>query len=223
MPRRLAAEGLRRYPGFTDLVFARRDSPLRLAHSTTRGALPPVHRARRRAHALPAHGRRRHLPAEDRAGQLALKDGDDELARQLLAWCLERYPTFHMAVTPYLSLLLRAGMRAEAAVAEVERRLESVTPTVRFMLGSALLDAGALPAAERQYRSVVADQPDNAQARIALAETLLRSGDNAGAASQAALVSEDDTRAAAAFGIELCALISGGNLGAASDALAGRG
>ena len=137
-----------------------------------------------------------------------------------LAWCLERYPTFYGAVAPYLILLLRAGMPAEAAVADVERRVGSVTPTLRFVLGSALLDTGALPAAERQYRSVLADQPDDAQARIALAETLLRLGDNAGAASQAALVSGDDARAVVAFGIELCARISGGDLGAASDAFA---
>ncbi len=217
----LAAEGLRRYPGFTDLVFAQ----ARIAFET--GAFDDAREHYRRCIALgdaparyrPMVGSGTYLPRIALA-QLALKDGDNEVARQLLAGCLERYPTFHGVVAPYLSLLLRAGMRAEAAVAEVERRVESVTPTVRFMLGSALLDAGALPAAERQYRSVVADQPDNAQARIALAETLLRLGDNAGAASQAALVSEDDTRAVVAFGIELCALISGGDLGAASDAFA---
>ena len=142
------------------------------------------------------------------------------MARELLESCLERYPTFHGVVAPYMSLLLSAGVRAEDAIAEVERRVRSVTPEVRLILGSALQDAGALPAAERQYRSVLAGQPGNGQARVALAETLLLLGDNAGAASQAALVSEDDTSAGVASGIELCALISGGNPGAASDAFA---
>ena len=215
----LAAEGLRRYPGFTDLVLAQAS----LAFET--GAFDDAREHYRRCIALgdaparyrPIVGSGTYLPRIALA-QLALIDGDDEVARQLLTWCLEHYPTFHAVVAPFLSLLLRTGMPAEAAVAEVERRVESVTPAVRFVLGAALSDAGALPAAERQYRSVLADQTDNTQARIALAETLLRVGDNAGAASQAALVPNDDTHAAAAFGIELCALISGGNLGAASGA-----
>ena len=216
----LAAEGLRRYPGFTDLVFAQ----ARIAFET--GAFDAAREYYRRCIALgdaparyrPIVGSGTYLPRVALA-QLALRDGDDEAARQLLAWCLERYPAFHGVVAPYLSLLLRAGMRPEAAVGEVERRVDSVTPAVRFILGSALQDAGALAAAERQFRSVVADQPDDARARVALAETLLRLGDNAGAASQAALVSEDHMCAAATAHIELCALISDGNLEAASHAL----
>jgi tetratricopeptide (TPR) repeat protein len=217
----LAADGLQRYPGFTDLVFAQ----ARIAFES--GAFDDAREHYRRCIALgdaparyrPIVGSGTYLPRIALA-QLALKDGDDEVARQLLAWCLERYPTVHGVVAPYLSLLLRAGMPAEAAVAEVEGRVASVTPAMRVLLGSALSDAGALPAAERQYRSVLADQPGNAQARVALAETLLRVGDNAGAASQAALVAGDDTCAAAAFVVKLSALISGGSLGAASDAFA---
>lgn len=217
----LAAEGLRRYPGFTDLVFAQ----ARIALAT--GAFDHAREYLRRCIALgdaPASYRHMvgcgtYLPMIALA-QLALEDGDVEVARQLLESCLERYPTFHGVVAPYASLLLRAGVPAEAVVAEVERRLESVTPTVRLTLGSALQEAGALPAAERQYRSVVADQPDNARARVALAETLLLLGDNAGAASQAGLVSEDGTSVAVASQIQLRALISGENLGAASHAFA---
>ncbi len=185
----LAAEGLRRYPGFTDLVFAQ----ARIAFES--GAFDDAREHYRRCIALgdaparyrPIVGSGTYLPRIALA-ELALNDGDDELARQLLAWCLEHHPTFRGAVAPYLSLLLRAGVPAEAAVAEVERRVASVTPT----------------------------------ARVALAETLLRLGDNAGAASQAALVSEDDPCAAVAFRIELSALISDGNLGIASDAFAQR-
>ncbi|MGA2925405.1 MAG: glycosyltransferase, partial [Solirubrobacteraceae bacterium] len=217
----LAAEGLARYPGFTDLVFAQ----ARIALAT--GAFGDAREHLRRCIALgDAPSRYRHMVGcgtylpRIALAQLAVKDGDVEVARKLLETCLERYPTFHGVVAPYTSLLLGTGVLPEAVVAEVERRVEPVTPAVRFMLGSALQDAGALPAAERQYRSVLADQPDNAQARIALAETLLRLGDHAGAASQAALVADDDTSAAVAAQIELRALISGGNLGAASDALA---
>ena len=218
---RLAAEGLRRYPEFTDLVFAQ----ARIALAT--GAFDDAREHFHRCIALgDAPARYRHLVGcgtylpRIALAQLALKDGDVAMARELLESCLERYPTFHGVVAPYTSLLLSAGVRAEDAVAEVERRVRSVTPEVRLILGSALQDAGALPAAERQYRSVLAGQPGNGQARVALAETLLLLGDNAGAASQAALVSEDDTSAGVASGIELCALISGGNPGAASDAFA---
>jgi glycosyltransferase involved in cell wall biosynthesis len=207
----LAAEGLKRYPEFTDLVFAQARIALAI------GAFDDAREHFQRCIALgDAPARYRHvvgcgtyLPMIALA-QLALKDGDVATARELLESCLERYPTFHGVVAPYLSLLLSAGVPAEDAVAEVERRVGSVTPAVRLMLGSVLQEAGALPAAERQYRSVVADQPDNGQARVALAETLLLLGDNAGAASQAALVSEDDTSAAVASGIELCALIASG-------------
>jgi glycosyltransferase involved in cell wall biosynthesis len=217
----LAAEGLRRYPEFTDLVFAQ----ARIAFET--GAFDAAREHYRRCIALgdaparyrPIVGSGTYLPRVALA-QLALQDGDDQAARQLLAWCLEHHPGFHGVVAPYLSLLLRAGARPEAAVAEIEGRVESVTPAVRFMLGSALQDAGALAAAERQFRSVVADQPDNAPARVALAETLLHLGDNAGAAAQAALVAADHMCAAAASHIELCALICDGNLRAASDAFA---
>jgi glycosyltransferase involved in cell wall biosynthesis len=217
----LAAEGLRRYPEFTDLVFAQ----ARIAFET--GALDDAREHYRRCIALgdaparyrPIVGSGTYLPRIALA-QLALSDGDDELARQLLMWCLECSPTFHGAIAPYVTLLLRSGVGREATVADVETRVKPMTPAVRFALGSALQVARAWGAAARQYRSVVFDQPDDVQARVALAETLLLSGDNDGAASQAAAVSADSAGAATALRIELCALISGGNLTAASGALA---
>ena len=217
----LAAEGLRRYPEFTDLVFAQ----ARITFET--GAVDDAREHYRRCIAMgdapvryrPIVGSGTYLPRIALA-QLALNNGDDKVARELLAWCLEHHPSFLGVVAPYVSLRIRAGLGAEAAVAEVERIVGSVTPAMRLVLGAALQDAGALAAAEGQYRSVVADQPGNVQARVGLAETLLLLGDNAGAAAQSALASEDDTCAAVACQIELCALISDGNLKAASDAFA---
>ena len=220
----LAAEGLRRYPGFTDLVFAQAN----IAFAA--GAFDEAREQYRRCIALgdaperygPTVGCGTYLPRIALA-ELALQHGDDQSARQLLDWCLEHYPALRGVVAPYASLLLRAGVPAQDAVAEVERRVESLTPMVRLMLGSALQAAGALSEAERQYRMVVAAQPDDAHARVALAETLLLLGDNVGAASQATLVPAGDTRAGAAAQIELCALLSGGNLAAASAAFARTG
>jgi glycosyltransferase involved in cell wall biosynthesis len=216
----LAADGLRRYPGFTDLVFSQANMAFAI------GAYDDACDHYRRCIELgdapvryrPTVGCGTYLPRIALA-ELALKDGDAETARQLLDWCIERYPSLVAVVRPYVTLLLGAGVLPEEAVAEVERRIHPLTSTVRFMLGSALQQAGALQAAERQYRSVVADEPDGAQARLALAETLLCLGDNAGAATQAAAVADDDTHAGLACRIQLSGLISGGELQAASEAL----
>ena len=55
----------------------------------------------------------------------------------------------------------------------VEARVAEPTPSVRFMLATALYEAGAAEAAEPLYRAVVEAQPGNGFAHLALAEALL--------------------------------------------------
>ena len=216
----LAAEGLRRYPGFTDLVFAQ----ARVAFET--GAFEAARRHYRRCIELgdapdryqPIVGSGTYLPRIALA-QLALQDGEDTEALALLGWCLEHHPTFPAAVVPYLGLLLRAGVPVGDAVAAVEQRLGIVTPHVRLTLAGALNDLGALPDAERQYRAVLAEQPDHAATRLGLSEMLLRAGDPRAAAEQASRVPAGHPAARAAARIELCGLVCAGDLTAAPAAL----
>jgi tetratricopeptide (TPR) repeat protein len=216
----LAAEGLRRYPTFTDLVFAQAN----MAFAAGASEIARDHYRRcielgdAPARYRPIVGCGTFLPRISLA-ELALADGDSAAARQLLDWCIERYPSFAAVGGPYATLLLGCKVPAERVVADVERRVRPLTASVRVMLGSVLEGAGALPAAARQYRAAVAEEPDNAQARIGLAETLLCLGENAGAARHAAAVADHDPHAGRARQIRLSGLISGGDLPAASEAL----
>jgi glycosyltransferase involved in cell wall biosynthesis len=213
----LAAEGLRRYPEFTDLVFAQ----ARIALAT--GAFDDAREHFHRCIALgdaPASYRHlvgcgTYLPRISLA-QLALKDGDVALARELLESCLERYPTFHGVLAPYTSLLLSTGVRAEDAVAEVERRLGSVTPAVRLIIGSVLensdlptrrrrqllgelyLRHGYLAAAAQEWMAVCAERPD-VDALLGLARVAAAHGEPQDAAvfASAALELEPENAPAA--------------------------
>jgi glycosyltransferase involved in cell wall biosynthesis len=150
----VAAEGLRRYPEFTDLVFAQ----ARIAFEA--GAVDEARERYRRCIAMgdaparyrPIVGSGTYLPRIALA-QLALGEGEDEVARELLGWCLEHHPSLPGVVDSYLSLRLRAGLPAQEAVAEIERIVASVTPSMRLIFGSTLQDAGALEAATAQYVS----------------------------------------------------------------------
>ncbi len=218
----LAAEGLRRFPTFTDLVLAQ-------ANMAAAGGRHHEARALYRrcielgdapVHYRPLVGCGTYLPRIGLA-ELEVINGDHEAARQLLDWCIEHHPGFTGVIRPYAALLLTVGVQPEEVVAEIERRVAPLTPTVRFMLGSALQGGGALKAAEGQYRLAIASQPGSAEARVALAETLLWLGDNAGAAEHAAVVGDDPSWGGAARRIELSGLICGRDLPAARTVLAG--
>jgi tetratricopeptide (TPR) repeat protein len=86
-----------------------------------------------------------------------------------------------------------------------------ITPGVRFLLAVALSEAGAAPEAEAQLRALLEAQPDNAQARVALAETLLAQGRFAEAADAAAAVDPDAPCADAAQRSELFARLADGH------------
>ena len=87
-----------------------------------------------------------------------------------------------------------------------------MTPTVRFMLGTALYEAGRTEAAEGQYRLLLEAQPGSGCARVALAEALLSQRRWDKAAAEAAVLGDDDPHAVAARRSELFALLVDGEL-----------
>jgi len=147
-----------------------------------------------------------------------LHAGETDAALELLRWCVEHHPGFYGVVLPYATALLRSGADGDAVVAEIEQRIPRVTPTVRFMLGTALYECGATPQAEQQFRLVLEAQPHSGRARVALAETLLAQRRNAEAADAAAELAEDDPLAAIAVRSELFARIVAGDLDGARAA-----
>jgi tetratricopeptide (TPR) repeat protein len=94
-------------------------------------------------------------------------------AESLLRRCLNEHPGFLGAVLPFASAVLARGADPADVVAEVEESVQETTPSVRFMLGTALYEAGHAEEAEEQFRAVLAAQPDSDPARVALSEALL--------------------------------------------------
>ena len=87
-------------------------------------------------------------------------------------------------------------------------------------MGTALYEAAHAETAEGQFRAVVAAQPQNAGARVALAETLLSQRRWAEAAEAATAVEQGAPFAGAARRTELFARIVAGDAAAAADAAA---
>jgi tetratricopeptide (TPR) repeat protein len=139
-------------------------------------------------------------------------------AEALLARCVEEHPGFLGAVHPYAAAMMANGREAADVVAAIEGHVEKMTPSVRFMLGTALYEAGAAEAAEVQFRGVLEQQPASVPARVALGEALLTQGRYADAATESALVPEGELAAGAARRTELFALLVSGELPAAAGA-----
>jgi tetratricopeptide (TPR) repeat protein len=144
--------------------------------------------------------------------------GDAAAARALLARCLDDHPQYVGAVGPYAVALLADGAGPAEAVADIERRTEQLTPSARFLVGTALYEAAHAAEAETQFGAVVAAQPQNAGARVALAESLLSQRRWAEAAAAAAAVADGAAFADAARRTELFARIVAGETDAAAVA-----
>jgi tetratricopeptide (TPR) repeat protein len=215
-----AADGLERFPGFTDLVYEqgaayldlrrREDAFERFERCIAMGDAPA------RYTALVGCGT--YLPRLTMA-EVHLRDGEVDAALPLLRWCIEHHPTFIGIVLPYASALLRSGVQADAVVTEFEERLPQLTPSVRFMLGTALFEAGAAEVAERQFRAVLERQPLSGTARVALAEVLLYQRRYGEAALAAGELDEADAFAPMASRSELFGLLAAGELDAVPAAL----
>src|SRR5262249_8419808 len=121
---------------------------------------------------------------------------------------------------PYATALLAGGATPDAVVSEIEGRVAEVTLAVRFMLASVLYTRGAMTAAERQYREVLAGRPTSSQVRVALAEALLHQRRYLDAATEAGAVPGDDAFAALAARIELWGALAGEDLPGAKAAQA---
>jgi tetratricopeptide (TPR) repeat protein len=141
-------------------------------------------------------------------------------AERLLARCVDEHPGFLGAVHPYAAAMLANGRAPADVVATVEERVENLAASARFMLGTALYEAGAADVAELQFRSVLEQQPGSVPARVALAEALLSQGRYADAAAEAAKVGEDEPAAGAARRTELFGLLVSGALDEAATVLA---
>jgi len=208
-----ARDGLARFPNFTDLVFEQASAALALGRETEAiayyescidlGDAPVRYTA--------TVGCGTHLPRIALA-ELHLRRREYTEARKLLDWCLTHQPGFFGTVLPYAAALLGSGESPEDVVSEIERRVKEPTPTIRFMLGTGLYEAGAGAAAEQQYRLVLERQPHNPQARVALAEVLLYQRRYAEAAAEASQLPADNPLAPMAVRSELFGDIVGGQL-----------
>jgi tetratricopeptide (TPR) repeat protein len=150
--------------------------------------------------------------------QIRRDAGDVAGARRLLARSLDEHPHYLGAVGPYVTALLADGVAPAAAVEDVARRTAELTPSARFLLATALYEAGHAAAAADHFRQVSAAQPHNAGARVALAESLLSQRRWAEAAEAAAAVEDGAPFAGAARRTELFARIVAGDAEAAERA-----
>lgn len=169
-----AREGLDLFPGFTDLVLeqaqvARAQGDAARAAALLRRCLE-LGDAPSRYSATVGCGSYLALVA---LAQIEAERGDHARAEELLRRCLAEHPAYIGCVLPLARALLAGGAEPDAVVATIAEGVEEVTPSVRFMLATALQDAGHPAAAEPQLAAVVERQPDNGFARLALAEALL--------------------------------------------------
>jgi len=207
-----AQAGLKQFPGFTDLVFEQAMASMEVAREAE--AISFYRRCMEMGDAPARYGSTigigTYLPRLALAA-LHLHRGELDGARELLDWCLREHPGFYGSVQPYATALLRAGRSPEAVTEEIEQRVAKATPTVRFVLGRALYEAGALEAAEAQFRLVLLAQPHNSQARVALAEAILHQRRYLDAAGAAAELREDDPLAPIACRTEMIGRLAGGD------------
>jgi tetratricopeptide (TPR) repeat protein len=147
-------------------------------------------------------------------------------AADLLADCLQRHPAYLGAVLPLATASLARGDAPVDVVERVEGLVAQVTPSVSFMLGTALYESGRAEVAEPHFRSVLERQPGNGPALIALCECLLSCKRYDEAAQLARELDADAPLAAAAARTEVFALLAVGRGPEAAEALArdgGRG
>jgi tetratricopeptide (TPR) repeat protein len=204
-------EVLAAFPGFTDIVLeqalaAASGGDLERAEVLLRRCLEMGDGPSRYSAAVGCGSYRALVPL----AEVLRKRGDLEGAEATLRASLQEHPGFLGAVEPYASALLRRGVPAAEVVASIHDLVADVTPGVRFLLAVALSEAGAPAEAEAELRGLLAGQPGNAQARVALAETLLAQGRLADAAAAAAEVDPQAPCAAAAQRTELFARLAEG-------------
>jgi glycosyltransferase involved in cell wall biosynthesis len=216
-----AEEFLERFPGFTDLVFEQGHAALALGREDEAyayfekciemGDAPSRYTAQVGAGTF--------LPRTILALRHIARGEHAEAVAQM-RWCADHNPEFFGIIHPYATALLRSGMEPAEAAAEVESKLKNVSPTSRFMLGTALYEFGAAPQAEAQFRGVLERQPHSGPARAALAEALLYQSKYAESAAVAAAMDPAEGLAIVAIRSEIFARLLAHDLDGATTALA---
>lgn len=207
-----AAEGLALYADFTDLIFEQallaeagddldRAATL-LAECLRRGDAP--------SNLSPTVGCGGYL-ALVRLAAVEAKRGDTAAGEAALRRCLREHPAYLGSVLPLASAMLARGEDAEVVGATICEGVAEVTPSVRFMLATALYEAGHAEQAEPLFAAVVAAHPSRGAARLALAETLLTQRRYREAAAASAAVVDEDVAAPAAARSELFAVVLAGD------------
>jgi tetratricopeptide (TPR) repeat protein len=216
-----AEEGLRRFPGFTDLVLEQAFVAVALGQDDRAIELyelcMQMGDAPRRYTATVGCGT--YLP---RVYLADFKRSRGELAQaiELLERCLVEHPEFTGSVLPYASALLADGTDPEEVVRTIERHVSGEPSAgARFLLGTALYEAGATVAGEQQFKAVLERQPQSSRARVALGEALLAQRRYPEAAEVAGAVPVEDGLAVIACRTELFALIAGEEQGGVLAAL----
>ena len=213
---RKADEALELFPGYTDLVF--QQAWIARARGDDAGARALFERCLEMGDA-PS----RYSSVVGCGTYLALiglaQMSPSAEAEALLTRCIDEHPTFLGAVHPLAVAMLASGREPAAVVAKIESCVATLSPTVRFMLGTALYEAGAADAAEAQFRAVLDQQPGSVPARVALAEALLSQARYEDAAAEASKVGEGEPAAGAARRTEVFGLLVSGELDDAARVL----
>jgi glycosyltransferase involved in cell wall biosynthesis/predicted Zn-dependent protease len=214
---KLAVEALELFPGFTDLVFQQGWIARARGDDATARAL--YERCLEMGEAPSRYSSV--VGCGTYLAQIALAQISTLAeAERLLTDCLEQHPGFLGAIHPAAAAMLANGREPEAVVEAIEASVEKLTATARFMLGTALYEAGAAEAAEEQFRGVLAQQPSSVPARVALAEAMLSQARYSEAAAVAAEVGDDEPSAGAARRSELFGLLVSGDIDGAAAVLA---
>jgi tetratricopeptide (TPR) repeat protein len=202
-----AVEGLGLFADLTDLVFER--ALIAAAAGDTERAATLLEECLERGDA-PS----RYSPTVGSGSFLALmrlaeleRTRDPARAEGLLRRCLREHPAYLGSVLPLAAAMIARGAPAGQVIADIEGAVAEPTPSIRFMLATALYEAGEAEAAEPLYATVVDAQPTNGGARLALAETLLSTRRYAEAAAACAAIADDDAFATAAARSELFARV----------------
>jgi tetratricopeptide (TPR) repeat protein len=134
--------------------------------------------------------------------ELARDAGRPQESEQFLRRALAEHPEYALPVLPLVAGLIAAGSSAEEIAAAVPDR-----PIAHLLTGAAHAEAGREAAAVPWFERTLAAQPQNAAARIGLADALLATGDAARAAEVAAGQPAGSHAEPAALRIELFARI----------------
>lgn len=207
-----AAEILELFPGFTDIVFEQ--ALIARARGDVATATALLRRCLEMGDAPASYsstvGCGTYL-ARVSLAEVERERGDLAAAEALLRENLELHPGYLGTVELLADTLLRTGTSPADVVTAIHEGVESLTPSVRFLLAVPLYERGAVAEAETELRGVLAAQPGAAPARVALAEALLSQGRLAEAADEADAVDADAPVKPAAVRTALFARLAAGD------------